>query len=249
MDIQTPTTEQVTAICSERSARFPEPAAITMPGDRGVPVRLPFILGNPSGSCLLPDKERSSTWASFISAMFKLSQSPDNIEDVAAMDCILYPDFATYAEWCKRWPALPGAVWRAVRKKCGIDFGILDEPAFDDVPAEVKEASNAFPSASLRSFSVRRNKTDYKIIAIIDAPSATTWRFFLEAMRKPKADHWTLTRQMAQASIKLVFDQVSGKAMNLDEEVIAPWPGIAVLSVLTVGQLAGVSAEIELGEF
>jgi hypothetical protein len=250
MEIKTPTTEQVAAICSEHAARYPEPAAITMVGDRGVAVRLPFILGSPSGACKLAADKKAPIWASFVGAALKMSEAPGNAEELAANDCILYPDFATYKEWCTRWPALPSAVWRAVRRKIGMELDAVEEISFDDeLPDAVKAALVTFPAASIRRVNVRARKVDRQFVCLISPPPAPSWRFFLEAMRKPRADHWSLTMEMAQGSIKIAHEASTNREIDVGSELLTPWPGVALLTLATVSVLAGQTADVELGEF
>ena len=250
MDVLTPSTEQLASLLATHAARFPTPASITMVGDRGVPVRLPFVLGNPTGACpQVSERERTTTWGVFIAATMKLVDAPDHLAETGAAECVLYPDAVTYAEWRARWPALSAAVWSAVKQKCGTEQTAIDEPAFDDeLATPVREAAVASPSACLRRFTMRRKKADYSVVLVIDSPKTVSWRFFIEAMRKPKADHWQLTREMAEACIKVAYDETAGAAVSLDE-VVAPYPGVALLATLIVGQLAGVAADVELGEF
>src|SRR5579859_3741180 len=116
MEITEPQPEELQRITQQFAYRLPEVAHITVVGDRGAQVRLPFILGNPLATCKLPPGRRpTSLWSDFLAAVLKRDRLAST--DDAAVECILYPDGATWGQWANRWPALADQVWRAVRKK------------------------------------------------------------------------------------------------------------------------------------
>lgn len=243
MDIIEPTQEEVAAIAATNPARVPTLIHLTVIGDRGASVRLPFVLGNPSGACGLPANKTTSIWSSFVSAALKNGKLPEG-EDAAAQDVMLWPPPAAWAQWSDRWPALSGQVWRAAKKKCGAIVEAISEPAYDDerLPDPVKAALAQFPRACLRRYQLHKAS----FLLLIDPPASAPWRIYLEAIRSDK-DVAKTAREMAQLCTKFTFDDQAG-APAAFEAVTAQWPGLAVQACLTISVLAGAAAGVELGE-
>jgi hypothetical protein len=47
--------DEFAALAAENAHRYPEKFAVKVIGDGGVRVTLPFVLGNPSGACKMPE--------------------------------------------------------------------------------------------------------------------------------------------------------------------------------------------------
>lgn len=249
MDITAPTDEEFAALRARCAHRHPEAGGITVIGDHGISIRLPVVLGNPSGSSKAPARTDSPSWEQFIAGLLKLEEAPKDLADSGARDCILWPSPVVWEEWCTRWPALADIAWQAARRKAGFDASGLEEVTFDEkLPVPVHEAAEANPRAALRRFNVKRAKTSRTILAVIDAPSGPSWRFFLEAMRAPRAERWKLTREMAEGAIRFAYDEQTKQPVEADA-LFDPLPGLAVLTALTLSGLAGLAADVELGEF
>lgn len=243
MNITEPTPDEVAAIVAANSFRFADLNHITVIGDRGAAVRLPFILGNPTGAGGVAAARQTTIWNSFVAAVLQRTPLPEG-EDAAAQDVILWPPPATWSQWSERWPALAGQVWQAAKKKCGAQLELQAEPAYDDetLPDAVKAALAASPRAAMRRY--RPNKASF--LFLLDPPSSAAWRMFQESIRKG-TDVAKVTSQMAQACTRFIFDEKSGAEATFDATV-AHWPGLAVQACLTVAVLAGAASTVELGE-
>lgn len=251
MEVRTPTTEQIAALRAEHAHRFPQDHWFAMLGDRGAPVSLPLVLGNPSGACAM--QRQTPIWGLFVSHVLGLAELPANPDALGAFDCVLYPDISTFSQWCERWPELPREIWKAVKEKVGYNAGIYDEPSFDaelpELPEPVRKAADAHRSAVLCRFRPHQKKTERRIVCVLDRPASVAWRFFGDASRKPDADRWQLIKDLSQASIRIAVDEDTGQSLDLVRDVFAPWPGIAILAFAKIANLAGLGAKVELGEF
>lgn len=242
MQIVEPTAEEISAVIAAHPHRFPEVVHLTVVGDRGARVRLPFIVGNPTGSGPLP--KPLPVWRDFVAAVLKREEFPGGAE-AAVNDCLLWPSALTWSEWSDRWPALAGQLWRAAKQKCGADIDQVIEPDYADpkLHADVQAALAQFPRASLRRF----ESHSAKVLFLIDPPAPVVWRIFMDSMKAPGGDTWKYAREMAQACTKFVFDEKKGAAVPF-EQVVGEWPGFALMTCRTVAVLAGAAAEVELGE-
>lgn len=242
MQIVEPTTEEIAAAIAANPYRYPEVVHLTVVGDRGARVRLPFIIGNPSGST--PVVKPLPVWRDFVAAVLKRDEFPGGAE-AGVSDCLLWPNAVTWSEWSDRWPALAGQLWRAAKTKCGADMDLIVEPDYDDpnLPVDVKAALAQFPRASLRRF----ESHSAKVLFLIDPPAPVVWRIFMDSMKVTGGDTWKHAREMAQVCTKFVFDEQTGGPVAFDK-VIGEWPGFALMTCRTVAVLAGAAAEVELGE-
>jgi hypothetical protein len=242
MNIQEPSTEDLQVVLAAHPHRFAEVVHLTVPGARGKPQRLTFVLGNPSGACRLPPGQKPSpAWSDVVSTTLRLKKSEGS--EQIANDCVLFPDGAAFGQWCERWPALAESVWVAARRKLGGVLESIDIP--DDtetMPASFEAAWEKHPNASARRYTPR----DQKLLCLIDPPSYAPWHFFLDEIRKPDADPWKLSQQMASASVRACYDE-RAHADVAYEDVATRWPGVPLLTMLTVYMLAGAAADIELG--
>ena len=159
-----------------------------------------------------------------------------------AEECVAYPDAATWGQWVGRWPALPSSLLVPLREKWGANLGMISEPAFDDqAPDEVQKALAA------GDCTWRRVKPPgASLDVVIGQPSLGLWRMFQDAIRKPGVDLAAKVRELATACTRVIL--ADGKKLEV-APVIERWPGVAVLIIAVVGQLAGVTAEASLGEW
>lgn len=244
MQVTEPTQEEVASILAAHPHRFPSLVHITVPGDRGVAVRLPFILGNPTGACAMPPGRPPTTiWNSFVTAALSRSALPEG-EDAAAQDALLFPALETWAQWADRWPALAGQVWKATKRKCGAILDDGPDPAPEDpkLPPAMKAALERFPRAALRRYQPK----GASLLFLIDPPASAAWRIFMAAV-KDNRDVARNAGEMAQVCTRAIVDEKSGEEVAF-EATMRRWPGLAVLACLTVSVMAGAATAIELGE-
>jgi hypothetical protein len=243
-----PTPEEFSALELAQAHRFPDPAHVTMIGDGGQPVRLPLVIGCPTGASKMPMGEAvSPLWSMAAGAMMKFTDAPPT--DRLSFDCVLWPDRATLQRWVERWPALHDRIWNLARRKMAADASIFSEPASGEKFSDAVAGSLLqFPHAVLRRFTPTARKEAHSLLAVIDSPSLAAWRIFLDAGRKRGADYWKLINDMAAGCVRLVYDEENAKAIPFDE-VAGRWPGIPVLCAMTVSVLAGMAGDSELGEF
>jgi hypothetical protein len=235
MDIAEPTLEEREAIKATQAHRFPELRYFPKPGDDGEPIKLPVILGNPSGACQMPEGAYiSKAWAQAVATTFNPGKF-DHAPLVA--DCVLWPDPRTWASWTQRWPALASSVRPALARKYGGSPALISEPGPEiTAPAEIAAAQAANPAATWLRFSPKGAVVDL----VIKSPSSSTWAMFTDAMKQPGAASWKLALELA-----LAVTVASTKPIG---EVIARWPGLPLLIVHEASYLAGLATEFEEGE-
>lgn len=244
MLVTEPTPEEVASIQSTHPFRFPTLIHITVPGDRGAAVRLPFVMGNPTGACAMPlGKEPTTVWNSFVTAALSQEALPEG-EEAASLDCILWPAPDVVSQWFERWPALPAQTWKAAKKKCGalLEAGADPDPADAKLPSAVKAALDKNPRAALRRYNPRKES----FLFLVDPPASSAWRIFMGSIREGKEVAKT-AGEMAQVCTRFVFDEQRGMEVPF-AEVTKQWPGLAVQACLTVSVMAGAATQIELGE-
>ena len=82
----------------------------------------------------------------------------------------------------------------------------------------------------------------------IKAPSGPVWKLFTEAMtKKGNPDHWKIARDMAIGCV-VGLALEDGTPVEFPK-LIGEFPGVAAVALKVVGELAGISAEAELGEW
>jgi hypothetical protein len=246
MQTNPPTPEELAALEAEHAHRFPEKANVPVIGDGGVPVRLPFVLGLPTGSCKMPSGQKSTkAWSQAIGITLKMVPDSSDATDALASDCVLWPPKAVWATWCDRWPGLPVSVLGLARKKCGASIESIEEPELDEeAPAAVLAELAQRPRASWRKIKLRGKEFGIAI----DPPAAAKWELFVEAIKGSTAkDHWAMVRDLA-TSCAVAVGAKTGEEMTF-ADLLQRWPGIAVIIVAVVGQLVGASSSAELGNF
>lgn len=235
MDIAELTLEEREAIKATQAHRFPELRYFPKPGDDGEQIKLPVILGIPSGASQMPKGAYvSKAWAQSVAATF----SPGKFDHVPLVaDCVLWPDPRTWATWTQRWPALADSVRPALVRKYGGAQALISEPGpEEEAPAEIAAAQAANPGATWQRFSPKGAVVDL----VVKAPSSSTWAMFTDAMKRPGAASWNLALELA-----LAVTVASTKPIG---DVIARWPGLPLLIVHEASYLAGLATEYEEGE-
>lgn len=243
MDTSPPDQEKLAALLVEHAHRYPEKATLTVTGDRGKPLRLPILLGNPSGACHMPAGVKPSpAWASFVRGVLTRAEAPTIASQIAA-DCVLHPAPAEWRGWCARWPGLATSLADSVLlKKLGIRS--LEELEDDEEPpATLLAVLEATPAAAWRRAQMGQAVYDL----VIEPPPAPAWKFFQEAIERPKSDAWAKIRELAEAQVKACVTE-AGVVVPV-AEIYDRWPGLAVRTIGVLQNLVGRSAEIEIGDW
>lgn len=219
------------AIRREQAHRFPELRYFPKPGDDGQPVKLPVVLGNPSGACKMPKGARvSKAWGEKVAQTFGAADDTDLSQLVT--DCILWPPPPIWAEWLQRWPALAESIRPALVRKYGGAADQIAEPGPDETAPEAIAAARSPGDAWVRFKG--------EIDLIVKAPTSGQWAMFTEAMKRPAADHWALALDLAMACTVAATHPIA--------ETFARWPGLALLVDREASYLAGLATEYEEGE-
>lgn len=230
MIIPLPPPEERKALLAKHAARFPEAFDFQVYGDGGRLEPLKLVLGTPVAD--------SSAWETAVAATFK----PKSVTaDSAAlvMDCLVWPDPATWGGIVQRWPALPESVGVTLRRKLGGSLFMIEEPGVrEPLPEIVKEAQTRIPGATWRRL---RLDEDNVIDVAVRPPEAIVWQMFQDAISKEGAACWPLARDFGAASIAASSMPAS--------DLVARWPGAALLIALTASRLGGLAAEVAKGEF
>lgn len=238
-----PAPEQYAALVTAQAHRFPVKRTVTVKGDGGATVKLPLVIGNPSGACDMPPGEKAApAWATSVSVTLGKRKGTTDTGRELTLDCVLWPAAAQLDEWIERWPGLPGRILDSVREKICSQLVQLRDPEFDEVPPAALASTLAhYPRAAWYRFAAPGEP----LAVVIEAPESAKYEFFVAETNKPDARHWELTKQMAAAQVKAVAK--SDGAPLATEEMIKRWPGTAVLAMQAVAVLAGSAAEVELG--
>lgn len=238
MQYAPPNEDEARRILAASAHRYPEKASITIGG-----VRLPLIIGNPTGATRAKTAAASPAWNDAIAVTLKLKSPDDAQADQLGADCVIWPDPATFDEWCERWPALPGRVAQLARQKFGGDLGCVSEPAYDErAPEDVAVAMVEQAGAVHRIVRLPSARLDVVMVT----PPRVAYDAFVDAIRKPGADVWRLCCEMVSASVARAL--VDGKRIECDA-MLDRWCGLGVVLVAVAAQLAGAGAEARLGEW
>jgi hypothetical protein len=249
-EFPTLTAERYAELLAEHAHRSPEPVTLTVLGDRGVEVQLPFIIGNPSGTCAMPaDRISTPIWNNFVLANLTDATTSDNSADLGVLDCLLWPEPQVWIAWQDRWPALPQMVWGAVKAKAGASGDIIGTvpPGATPTPA-MQTALMQHPKALIRRYTPTKAGERQRFIFLIDPPQSVAYRFFRDALKKRPLDAWAETLPFARKHAVFVYDERADQVISADQ-VFAAWPGIALLVTMAVHALGGATAKFELGEF
>lgn len=250
MDFSPPSAEELARLLALHAHRHPEKRTITVLGDGGRPVRLPFVLGNPTGATLLdgdgrmPDGRRPTTaWSDTVRVTLNLAKDGPGAAQALVEDCVLWPGRVQLAQWAERWPALYGTLVDPVQRKLG-GSKVLETPDPDDdaPPAPIAEALKATPRAVWRFLAPR---PDERFAVAIESPDATTWRFFQEETNKAEANVWPVVLDVVKNATR-AFCRADGAPAGF-ELTVARWPGLAVALFTVVSALGGAAAAVEEG--
>jgi hypothetical protein len=249
-DIAMPTEVELADLLAKNAHRAPEKARVVVV-DGDTDVRLPLLLGIPSGACAAPDPLASAAWDNTVAATFKMRADVEEDTEALVEDCVLWPPPAVWATWTARWPALPQMVLIALRQKLGASMKQIYEPARGEKPLDSKRALlepiaklvAAHPGATWRRLTFQ----GVTLVVAMRPPDSGVYRLFKDAMSKRGAKAAALARDFAAAcTLGIVFD---GGAAISAEEVFARWPGAYLLLAFNGVGLAGLAAEVELGNW
>lgn len=246
MIVTPPSDDVLREVLADHAHRHPIKASITVIGDGGQPVRLPMIVGNPSGACAMPDDVKASTaWAEMLGAALGLIREPANLGERLAQDVILWPQRADVGKWVTRWPALPQKIADLLGQKLAVRASCIEEPAFDeDPPPAIAQAIAANPRAVWRRL---RPAPDILLHVAIAPPTPAVYRIYKDALKKSKDDPWSTVRDQAAAGAVAIVDEAD--VAQDAKSVLSRWPGLAALVVAEVQGLAGSDAQVHLGEW
>ena len=223
--ISRPQDDELAALLTEHAHRYPTKAALTVRGDDG-PVKLPMLLGNPSGACTMPEGVKGSpAWGDLVAFTLGMRSEPIDLAERLAYDCVLWPSRAVLAQWFERWPGLPRNVFDLVRQKVGLS---------DDCCREDPDSSEA-------RLHVKANGVEEHTVEL-RTPGLAAWRLYKEAMRKPKADAWRLASDMVSATVKQCSPTPYA---SLAERA----PGVVIVLIAYLATLVGGTQEQELGNW
>jgi hypothetical protein len=230
MILALPSNEAKAALLVEHAARYPEAFTFTLLADGGKPDQLRILLGTPV--------DNSAGWEAAVAATFKprtaVSDNPQLV-----IDCLLWPDLATWGGLVRRWPALPETVARAVRHKLGGSLAALVEPPTTATPPD--ELTGALARNAGAVWRQLRPTAIDTIDVVIQPPEEMVWRMFQDEVSRDDAKHWRLGLDMATASVTASTEPVG--------DTFRRWPGCAMLVALMASKLAGVAAEYEQEKF
>lgn len=251
MEIKPPTADELAQLTAQHVHRFPEKFSLSMPGDRGSTVKIPVLIGNPTGACKMPLGERpSAAWSNFIAALFQVRPESAELERQAAADCLLWPTPIVWSQVAERWPGAPSVLWKAASKKCGASLALMDIPEDGDPPPPPIAAElDRYPRAVWRIL----NPPGQKLAVVIDSPKSIAWSFFSDAMKKDDADRWALVCELSQmavpAAVRIIDATMAEperyEPVNFVEDIMSRWPGFALHVAATLSYLAGRIAKVE----
>jgi len=249
IEVVRPSAAEIAALVAENAHRFPEKAMFQAPEGAG-DVSLPVLLGIPSGACKLPGgKFATSAWSDTIAVTFKMLKGADASPEQLAADCILWPDAGTWGKWVERWPALPGRVVVALRRKLASSLEMIDEEPKGEMPEAVQAAIARMPSAVWRKLEVdgpgRPSKPEFYDM-VVAPPDAGVWRMFCAAMKVRGEAYASLARGLAESCVVVC---VKDGAAVTAEALFDRYPGHVILVGLTAAHLAGISASFTMGEW
>lgn len=245
MIVTPPSDDELGALFLEHAHRHPEKAAIFVTGDGGVPVRLPIIIGVPTGACdLPPDVKPSSAFADLLAAALGLKDEPHDLGQRLVRDVVIWPDAPTVASWLVRWPGLPARIGEVLRQKLAIKDACMEAPAFDEEPPALVAAAMADDERA----TWRRLKPPGASFAVaLRPPAPQPYRIFQEALRKGKVNPWPVVLDGALSGIVVLVAE--GGPVADAHVVMKRWPGLAALIIAEVRLLAGAGAEVQLGNW
>lgn len=218
--IAPPSPEVLAELKASNSARFPEIASVDVIGDEGETLRLPLLIGNPSGAVQPPGERVLPVWADLVALTMGASRPSEGIADALTRDCLIFPTPAILGAWEDRWPAVLDSIGVPVAEKIGMSA------------AQVKRAPKP---ATAGPYLLGRDK----IPANITTPTRAHYVALKAAVRREGADHRALLAELLAACVK-------GQGV---EELLVRQPGLALPLYQTVMRLAGEVAAARVGEW
>jgi len=222
--IAPPSPEALAELVEANAARFPEKAAVVVIGDDGESLRLPLLVGIPSGATKPLPSTALPVWSDLVALTMGAKRTgAETIGEALARDCILFPKPGILSAWEERWPAVVHAISNIVGAKIGMEADLVAP-----VP---KVDGKVVPGA----FLVGRPA----LLVTITAPSRAHYVALRAAVRREGADHVALLDDLIAACVK-------GRGVD---ELLVRHPGLALPLYRTVMRLAGEQAEAHLGEW
>jgi len=232
--IAPPSPEALAELLAANALRFPEKASLDVLGDGGQVVRLPFLLGIPTGSLPPGTVAAFPAWRDFVELVLSIRKDSEGVTPALVRDCILYPARGQLAQWEERWPALVTSLGGVVLQKIGVDHELLAEPGPRDVPpTAIAEQLATSPAAMWRWLKVG----DAPIAVAIAPPTPAQWSAFTAALRRPGVDGLELMTELVTTCVK-------GEGLGAR---LVQWPGVAVPLENLIAKMAGAAAASRLG--
>lgn len=235
-----PAPDERAALTAAHAHRFPVPVRVTVRGDGGAPLSLPFLLGNPTGALRVPAGRVSPAFAQVIGAINMGRDEGD--DDELIRDCVLYPPPALLAAARNQWPGLVSDLSKQIAAKIGLSSAGAEMFAGEDLPAAVAGLLEAHPRATCRRFTPPgADGRPVDLLLVVDTPSRLAYDAFTEAIAARDADRPKLLREFAEGVTRLQFG-ATGDAFD-------QWPGLLCLVVGIAAKLAATVGESRLGEW
>lgn len=218
--IAPPSPEALAELVSAHAGRFPEIASVDVIGDDGEEVRLPLLIGNPTGAVKPPGDRVLPVWADLVALSMGAARPSEGIADALARDCLIYPTPAILGGWEDRWPAVLDSIGIPVARKIGMQAEQV-----------IRAPKPAPPGTHLLGRA--------KLPAILTTPTRAHYVALKAAVRREGADHVALLDELLAACVR-----GDGVATLLIEQ-----PGLALPLYKAVMRLAGELQNARLGEW
>lgn len=222
--IAPPSPEALAELVQANAARFPEKATVTVIGDDGEDLRLPLLIGIPTGATKPLPAKALPVWPDLVAlTMGAKREGADTIGDALTRDCLLFPTPSILAAWEERWPAVVNSIQGVVGEKIGMEAELV-RPA-------PKVDGKAVPGGYL----LGRDK----LPVTITTPSRAHYVALRAAVRREGADHVALLEDLIAACVK-------GRGVD---ELLVRQPGLALPIYKAAMRLAGELQDARLGEW
>ncbi len=220
--IAPPAPEVLQQLLAEHALRYPEKATVDAIGDGGVTLRLPLLIGNPTGSTRTPGPRVLPAWSDFVALTLGAKKTgADTIGEEVARDCLLFPSPALLAEWEQRWPAILGAIGSITLSKIGADAKLVRMAPLPEAPSRYLLGTGA------------------GVEATVTTPSKAHYDGLRASVKREGADCIELLDELIAVCVK-------GTGVS---ELLVRRPGLALPLYNTAMRLAGAVADARLGEW
>ncbi len=245
MQPTTPSADELAALLSEHADRFPEKYKITVRGDHGAAVSLPFLLVNPT-------EANGSGWADFLRTLMKLAPGPADLDDRLSSQVIAWPRPKEWATWLQRWPSLGTQVASAFVLKVAASGAAWNDPAPDEcAPAPLTPILDSRP----RGVWVRAKTPDgASYVLVVEAPAPPVWRIFKKSITAVGSDVVKIAGDLAATCIIGCARELPGEGdapatytTEPHTPLLARYIGLVAHVVAEVGSLAGAAADVSQG--